>query len=112
MLDQDGNQVRHVVRYERPRVWSAVVFNAEQIDGLPPATNRPALPEWERHERAETILTRFDADDPPCARRSCILPAGRRHHHTAGARPVSLRRSAITPRRCMRLVTQPAIRRD
>jgi len=60
-LDQDGNQVRHLVRYERPRVWSAVVFNAEQIDGMPPATNRPALPAWERHERAETILTRFDA---------------------------------------------------
>ncbi|HTC07614.1 MAG TPA: zincin-like metallopeptidase domain-containing protein, partial [Acetobacteraceae bacterium] len=49
------------MRYERPRVWSAVVFNAEQIDGLAPATNRPALPAWERHERAETILARFDA---------------------------------------------------
>ena len=61
VLDQDGNQVRHVVRYERPRVWSAVVFNAEQVDGLAPATNRPALPAWERHERAETILARFDA---------------------------------------------------
>ena len=50
-----------MVRYERPRVWSAVVFNAEQIDGLAPATNRPALPAWERHERAEAILARFDA---------------------------------------------------
>ena len=59
VLDQDGNQVRQMVRYERPRVWSAAVFNAEQIDGLPPAPNRPALPEWERHERADTILTRF-----------------------------------------------------
>ena len=59
MLDQDGNQVRQMVRYERPRVWSAAVFNAEQIDGLPPAPNRPALAEWERHERADTILTRF-----------------------------------------------------
>jgi antirestriction protein ArdC len=60
-LDQDGNQVRQVVRYERPRVWSAVVFNAEQIEGLPPAPGRPALPEWERHERAEMILARFGA---------------------------------------------------
>ncbi len=59
VLDQDGNQVRQMVRYERPQVWSAAVFNAEQIDGLPPAPNRPALPEWERHERADTILTRF-----------------------------------------------------
>lgn len=58
VLDQDGNQVRRTVRYERPRVWSAVVFNAEQIDNLPPASNRPALPEWQRHERADAILTR------------------------------------------------------
>ena len=32
-------QVRQVVRYERPRVWSAVVFNAEQIEGLAPAAD-------------------------------------------------------------------------
>jgi len=57
VLDQDGNPVRRMVRYERPRVWSAAVFNAEQINGLAPAPARPALAEWERHERAETILT-------------------------------------------------------
>ena len=57
VLDPDGQPVRQMVRYERPRVWSAVVFNAAQIDGLPPAPERPALPAWERHERAETILT-------------------------------------------------------
>ncbi len=57
MLDQDGNQVRRMVRYERPRVWSAAVFNAEQIDGLAPAPARPAMLEWQRHEKAETILS-------------------------------------------------------
>jgi len=56
MLDGEGNPVRELVRYERPRVLSAVVFNAQQIEGLPPAPDRPALPEWERHERAERIL--------------------------------------------------------
>ena len=56
MTDQDGNQLRRMVRYERPHVWSAAVFNAEQIDGLAPAPDRPALPERERHERAGTIL--------------------------------------------------------
>jgi putative DNA primase/helicase len=61
VLDQDGNQVRQMVRYERPRVWSAAVFNADQINGLPPAPNRPTPPEWERNERAGTFLTRFDA---------------------------------------------------
>jgi antirestriction protein ArdC len=58
VLDQEGKPVREMVRYERPRVWSAVVFNAAQIDGLPPAPDRPALPAWERHQTAETILTR------------------------------------------------------
>ena len=57
MVDQEGQPVRQMVRYERPRVWSAVVFNAAQIEGLPPPPVRPVLPEWERHERAETILT-------------------------------------------------------
>jgi putative DNA primase/helicase len=61
VLSQDGNQVLQAVRFERPRVWSAVVFNAEQIDGLARATNRPTLRAWQRHGRAEQILARFDA---------------------------------------------------
>ncbi len=57
VLDQDGQPVRQMVRYERPRVMGAVVFNAEQIEGLPPAPARPVRLEWERHAQAETILT-------------------------------------------------------
>ena len=57
VLDQEGEPVRQMVRYERPRVIGAVVFNAEQIDGLAPAPQRPVRPEWERHAQAETILT-------------------------------------------------------
>ena len=56
VLDQEGEPVRRMVRYERPRVWSAVVFNAQQIDGLPPAPDRPAMAEWQRHEKAEAIM--------------------------------------------------------
>ena len=56
VLDQDGQPARQMVRYERPRVMGAVVFNAEQIEGLPPAPTRPVLPEWERHSQAEAIL--------------------------------------------------------
>ena len=95
VLDQDGNQVRQMVRYERPRVWSAVVFNAEQIEGLPPAPSRPAL--------AGVGTPRAGGDDPdalrcqhpPRARRPRFLPAGRRHHHAAGARAVSVRRPIL-----------------
>ena len=56
VLDERGEPQKQRVRYERPRVWTAVVFNAGQIDGLPDAPARPGLPEWERHERAERIL--------------------------------------------------------
>ena len=62
MLDGEGNPVRELVRYERPRVMSAVVFNAEQMNGLGPAPDRPALPEWDRHSRAERILAGSGVD--------------------------------------------------
>ena len=61
VVGQDGKQVRETVRYERPRVMSSVVFNAAQIDGLVPAPDRPQPPEWERHERAERILSQSHA---------------------------------------------------
>jgi putative DNA primase/helicase len=54
--DEKGEIVRHVVQYQRPRVFTAVVFNAAQIDGLPREEERSALPDWERHARAEAIL--------------------------------------------------------
>ncbi len=43
------------VELERPRPFYAVVFNAEQIEGLPPRTP-PVPPEWNPIERAEAIL--------------------------------------------------------
>jgi putative DNA primase/helicase len=36
VLDPAGQPVKEQVRLERPRVFSATVFNAQQIDGLPP----------------------------------------------------------------------------
>ena len=57
VLDQEGQLVRQMVRYERPRVMGAVVFNAQQIDGLAPAELRPVLAAWERHERAEKMMS-------------------------------------------------------
>ena len=51
----DSEMVR--VKLERPRVFHATVFNASQIDGLPPV-QRPegAEQRWNAVERAETIL--------------------------------------------------------
>jgi antirestriction protein ArdC/phage/plasmid primase-like uncharacterized protein len=56
VLDEDGKKKMKMVEYQRPRVFHAVVFNAEQIDGLPPLQARPKTDEWERHERCEKIL--------------------------------------------------------
>ncbi|WP_338578683.1 zincin-like metallopeptidase domain-containing protein (plasmid) [Brevundimonas olei] len=56
ILGPDGKQRMVEVQLDRPRVRHAAVFNAEQIDGLPPEPERPLAPEWERHARAEKIL--------------------------------------------------------
>jgi antirestriction protein ArdC/phage/plasmid primase-like uncharacterized protein len=48
------------VKLERPRILSAVVFNADQIDGLPEV--KPTLPDWNPAERAENILAASGAN--------------------------------------------------
>ena len=60
LRDGEGQIVKQIVRLQKPRVWSSVVFNAEQINGLPPA-ERVILPEWERHAEAEAILNESGA---------------------------------------------------
>ena len=56
----DGEPEKERVRLERPKVFHAVVFNAEQIDGLPPAIKLPQR--WDAIERAESILKASGAD--------------------------------------------------
>ena len=51
----DGKPIKVNVKLDKPRVFSAVVFNAEQIDGLPELEVKQ-LPDWQRHERTEKIL--------------------------------------------------------
>ncbi|EOV4287847.1 zincin-like metallopeptidase domain-containing protein [Escherichia coli] len=55
VLDEKGQPVKETVMLERPRVFFATVFNAEQIDGLPPLTP-PKEQTWNAVERAEHIL--------------------------------------------------------
>jgi len=52
-----GKTVKEQTKLDRPRVFFASVFNAEQISGLP-ALEQPERPvhAWERIERAEHIL--------------------------------------------------------
>jgi len=55
VLDNSGKEVKETVKLERPRVFFATVFNAEQIDGLPPLAPRKEQT-WNAVERAEQIL--------------------------------------------------------
>lgn len=54
VLDAKGEPVKETVQLERPRVFFATVFNAEQIDGLPPMQRKEQS--WNAVERAEHIL--------------------------------------------------------
>ena len=55
VLDAVGQPVKEQVRLERPRVFYATVFNAEQIDNLPQLKIDP--PDWDPLNRAEEILS-------------------------------------------------------
>ncbi len=60
VLDAEGNPVKVEVKLERPRGFSATVFNAEQIDGIPPMERKPVA--WDPVERAESILQASSAE--------------------------------------------------
>lgn len=60
--DEEGKPKMVTVELERPRAFHAVVFNAEQIDGLPPLQPKQAGPEPERHARAEAVLLNSGAN--------------------------------------------------
>ncbi|MDE3121607.1 MAG: DUF1738 domain-containing protein, partial [Paracoccaceae bacterium] len=59
--DEEGRPVRVRVELDRPRRFTAVVFNAEQIDGLAPLAATTPRPEPERHARAEAVLANSGA---------------------------------------------------
>lgn len=53
-IDANGKKKTVTIKLDRPRVFSAVVFNAAQIKGLEPLETKD--PAWDRHERADAIL--------------------------------------------------------
>ena len=59
VLGDDGKPVMKTIELERPKVFSAVVFNGEQIEGLPPQEKRQL--DWNPQEKAETILANSGA---------------------------------------------------
>jgi len=55
LLDAEGKTLKKTVQLERPALFMATVFNAEQIDGLPSLQSRKE-PAWNPSQRAEAIL--------------------------------------------------------
>jgi antirestriction protein ArdC len=60
VLDPKGEKAYRTVELDKPKVFSAAVFNAEQIDGLPPLEVK--APDWDPHARAEALLEASSAD--------------------------------------------------
>ena len=54
VLDAEGKPVKVMIKLERPRVFYATVFNAAQIEGLPPLQKKQQT--WDAIERAEHML--------------------------------------------------------
>lgn len=59
VLNSDGKPIKEQIRLERPRVFYASVFNAEQIDGLPKLEIK--APDWNPLDLAEEILQASNA---------------------------------------------------
>lgn len=62
ILGADGKPETETVRLQRPWVRQFAVFNADQIDGLPPREARPQISKVETVERAEKILSNSGAN--------------------------------------------------
>ena len=56
VLDPDGKPEKEKVELDKPIVRFAHVFNAEQVDGIPPIQLTDKAYEWEPVEKAENIL--------------------------------------------------------
>ena len=61
VLDEDGNPERVTRHLERPMLKIHRVFNAQDVEGLPPLEVSRPLYEWEPLEKAEEILSRSGA---------------------------------------------------
>lgn len=60
-LDHNGKEILEKVKLERPKVINSVVFNAEQIDGLPPLEKKQ-VNMWDSIQKAEDILNNSGAN--------------------------------------------------
>lgn len=62
VIGEDGKPQKQTVELDKPIIRFAHVFNAEQIDGMPPLELTDKAFEWEPVEKAENILSASGAD--------------------------------------------------
>lgn len=62
ITDANGKKVKESVKRKMPMLKKFTVFNAEQIDGIPPMEPKNALTEIEANERADGILKESGAE--------------------------------------------------
>ena len=60
IIGENGQPVTETYQLDHPKVFYAKVFNAEQIDGIPPLQAKPIT--WNAHEKAETIIANSGAN--------------------------------------------------
>lgn len=54
VLNEEGKPIKITAKLERPQVFYATVFNASQIEGMPPIVHKKQ--EWSSLEKAESML--------------------------------------------------------
>jgi antirestriction protein ArdC len=74
VLDDAGKPKKRYVLYERPRMKFYTVFAAEQCDGIPVRPQTRPMHDWERHQRAETLLKESGAHIEHGGNRAFYLP--------------------------------------
>jgi len=98
VLDSQKKFVKDLVRLERPKVITAAVFNAEQIDGIP-ALEPERTYDWDPVEQAEKLLQASGAKSSTLRAGELIIVS--RRIPFACRRRIGLRHpAAITARRC------------
>jgi len=60
--NNSGKTVKENIKLARPRLFSATVFNAEQMDGVPAMEQPPRIDNFQKHDRAEGILKESGAN--------------------------------------------------
>src|SRR5699024_9585862 len=55
--DENGKPIKKLVQLANPYIWSAIVFNAQQIEGIPELEREEFEQTWQEEEKVEKIIS-------------------------------------------------------